>query len=107
MNSNTNTSVTMNTNKGMNMASNPLVRRIGIAVGGGAIIAMIGLSAACSTSSDEPEEPTTTTTTTTTTTEPSLNPTEKAPDPNNPGVFTPPVKAPQPTVDRDRDNYGH
>lgn len=87
------------------MASNRLGRRIGAAVGGGAIIAMIGFTAACSTDSDKPEE-TTTTTTTTTTTPPPLSPTEKAPNPNGPGIFTPPVVAPQPTVDGGRDRYG-
>jgi hypothetical protein len=86
------------------MASNRLGRRIGAVVGGGAVIAMIGFTAACSTESDAPEE-STTTTTTTTTTPPPLSPTEKAPNPDG-GVFTPPVVAPQPTVDGDRDRYG-
>lgn len=88
------------------MASTRLGRRISAVIGGGAIIAMIGFTAACSTESESPEESTTTTTTTTTTT-PSVNPTEKAPNPNNPDIFTPPVKAPQPTLDTDRDDYGH
>ena len=70
------------------------------AVGGGAVIAMIGFTASCSSDSDTPEEPTTTTTTT----PPPLTPTEKAVDPD--GIFTPPVKAPQPTVNQDRDDYG-
>lgn len=79
------------------MASNRLARRrIAAAVGGAAIFAMIGFTAACSTDSDEkaPE----TSTTTTTTTEPSLTPTEKSINPGG-GVFTPPVTAPQQTFD--------
>ncbi|WP_197382776.1 hypothetical protein [Mycolicibacterium mengxianglii] len=81
------------------MASDRLVRRIMAAVGGGAVIAMIGFTASCSSDSDTPEE-----STTTTTTPPPLTPTEKAVDPD--GIFTPPVKAPQPTVNQDRDDYG-
>ena len=77
------------------MASNRLDRRrISAAVGGGAIIAMIGFTAACSSDSDKPEE---SPTTTTTTTEVSLTPTEKSLNPGG-GVFTPPVTAPQQTV---------
>ncbi|MDZ7885594.1 MAG: hypothetical protein U5N53_23075 [Mycobacterium sp.] len=76
------------------MASNRLARRrISAAVGGAAIIAMIGFTAACSSDSDTPEE-----STTTTTTEPSVTPTEKSLNPGG-GVFTPPVTAPQPTFD--------
>lgn len=86
------------------MASTRLVRRVSAAVGGAAILAMIGFTASCSTESEAPEE--SPTTTTTTTTEPSLSPTEKAPDPNAPGLFTPPVKAPQPTLDPNRERYG-
>ncbi|MCV7045091.1 hypothetical protein H7J08_10460 [Mycobacterium frederiksbergense] len=77
------------------MATNRLARRrISAAVGGAAIIAMIGFTAACSSDSDTPEE----STTTTTTTEPSVTPTEKSLNPGG-GVFTPPVTAPQPTFD--------
>ena len=77
------------------MASNRLARRrISAAVGGAAIIAMIGFTAACGSDSDTPEE----SPTTTTTTEPSLTPTEKSLNPGG-GVFTPPVTAPQPTFD--------
>ena len=77
------------------MASNRLARRrISAAVGGAAIIAMIGFTAACSSDSDTPEE----SPTTTTTTEVSLTPTEKSLNPGG-GVFTPPVTAPQPTFD--------
>lgn len=86
------------------MASDRL-RRIAAVVGGGAVIAMIGFTAGCSTESETPEETTTTTTTTTTTPPPPLSPTEKAPTPDGPGIFTPPVKAPQPTVNQD-DRYG-
>ncbi|GAA2542949.1 hypothetical protein [Mycolicibacterium diernhoferi] len=71
-----------------------LSRRISAAVGGAAILAMIGFTAACSSDSDKPEE----SPTTTTTTEPSLTPTEKSINPGG-GVFTPPVTAPQQTFD--------
>ena len=56
----------------------PFNRRLSVAIGGGAILAMIGFTAACSSESDAPEESTTTTTTTTTTTsaEPTVSPTE-------------------------------
>jgi hypothetical protein len=77
------------------MASNRLGRRISAAVGGVAILAMIGFTAACSSESEEAPE---TTTTTTTTTEASLTPTEKKPNSTGTNVFTPPVLAPQPTV---------
>jgi hypothetical protein len=87
------------------MASNRLGHRISLAIGGGAFIVMIGFTASCSSDSDTPEESSTTTTTTTT---PSpLSPTEKAPNPNAPDdPFTPPVKAPQPTV-KHPDGDGH
>jgi hypothetical protein len=84
-------------NTDLDRPSTRLGHRFSAAVGGGAIIVMIGLTAACSSESDAPEE-STTTPTTTTTTEATVNPTEKAPDPNSTGVFTPPVKAPQPTL---------
>jgi hypothetical protein len=81
------------------MATNRLARRrISAAVGGAAIIAMIGFTAACSSDSDEPEE----SPTTTTTTEVSLTPTEKSLNPGG-GVFTPPVTAPQQTVEGPND----
>lgn len=81
------------------MALNRLARRrISAAVGGAAIIAMIGFTAACSSDSDKPEE----SPTTTTTTEPSLTPTEKSINPGG-GVFTPPVTAPQQTVEGPND----
>ena len=88
----------------------PFNRRLSVAIGGGAILAMIGFTAACSSESEAPEEsPTTTTTTTTTTTSaaPTVSPTENLPNPNVSGVFTPPVGAPQPTLDTDRDDYGY
>ena len=81
------------------------LRRIAAGVGLGAAIAMIGVTAGCSTDSGTPEESSTTTTTTTTTTPP-LSPTEKAPDPDGPNIFTPPVQAPQQTVNPGRDDYG-
>lgn len=81
------------------------LRRIAAGVGLGAAIAMVGITAGCSTDSGTPEESSTTTTTTTTTTTPPLSPTEKAPKPDGPDIFTPPVTAPQPTVNQN-DRYG-
>ena len=81
------------------MASNRLGRRISAAVGGAAILAMIGFTAACSSESDKAPE---TSTTTTTTTAPSLTPTEKRPAPGT-NVFTPPVVAPEATLAPNRD----
>jgi hypothetical protein len=82
------------------MTTNRLSRRISAAVGGAAILAMIGFTAACSTESEQaPETPTTTTTTT----EASLTPTEKrAPDGGD--IFTPPVTAPQQTYNPENRN---
>ncbi|MGU3502375.1 hypothetical protein [Mycobacterium sp. C31M] len=76
------------------MASTLLRRKVSAAIGGAAILAMIGFTAACSSDSEEPAPETSTTTTT----EPSLSPTEKSINPGG-GVFTPPVTAPQPTFD--------
>ncbi|WP_304116887.1 hypothetical protein [Mycolicibacterium bacteremicum] len=76
------------------MAQTLLRRKVSAAIGGAAILAMIGFTAACSSDSDKPAEETTTTTTT----EPSVAPTEKSINPGG-GVFTPPVTAPQPTFD--------
>lgn len=84
------------------MASDRVFRRIAVVVGGGAVIAMIGFAAGCSSDSGTPEESDTTTTTTTTTTPPPLSPTEKAPKPDGTGLFTPPVVAPQQTYNPDR-----
>lgn len=81
-------------------------RRVAAFVGGGAVIAMIGFTAGCASDSETPEETTPTTTTTTTTTPPPVAPTEKAPDPDGPNIFTPPVQAPQQTVNPGRDDYG-
>ena len=80
-------------------------RRVAAFVGGGAVIAMIGFTAGCASDSESPGE-TTPTTTTTTTTPPPVSPTEKAPDPDGPNIFTPPVQAPQNTVNPGRDDYG-
>ncbi|MBJ7387698.1 MAG: hypothetical protein JHC55_24765 [Mycolicibacterium sp.] len=75
------------------MKSNRLARRIAAAVGGTAIVAMVGLTAACGT--DEEESPETTTTTTTTeTSAPSVSPTEKSINPTGGNLFTPSIKAP-------------
>lgn len=70
--------------------SNRLTRRIAAAVGGTAIIAMIGLTAACGT--EEKKEPETTTPTSTSA--PSVTPTEKSINPTGGNLFTPTVKAP-------------
>lgn len=74
------------------MMSNRLARRVAAAVGGTAIVAMIGLTAACGSS--EEKAPETSTTTTTTTTAPPVSPTEKSINPTGGNLFTPPVKAP-------------
>jgi hypothetical protein len=70
------------------MRSNRLVRRVAAAVGGTAIVAMIGLTAACGGGQKAPES------TTPTTTSPSVAPTEKSINPTGGNLFTPPVKAP-------------
>jgi hypothetical protein len=69
------------------MRSNRLVRRVAAAVGGTAIVAMIGLTAACGGGEKAPES-------TTPTTSPSVSPTEKSINPTGGNLFTPPVKAP-------------
>lgn len=79
------------------MASNRLGRRLSVVVGGGAVIAMVGLTAACGSESSAPEESSTTTTTT-----PALTPTEKKVSPDATDGLTPPVKAPQATVQKPR-----
>lgn len=71
------------------MRSNRLARRIAAYAGGAAIVAMVGLTAACGGSEKAPE-----TSTTTTTTAPSASPTEKSLNPTGGNLFTPPVKAP-------------
>lgn len=79
------------------MASNRLGRRLSVVVGGGVVIAMVGLTAACGSESSAPEESSTTTTTT-----PALTPTEKKVSPDATDGLTPPVKAPQATVQKPR-----
>jgi hypothetical protein len=71
------------------MRSNRLARRVAAYAGGAAIIAMVGLTAACGGSEKAPETSTTTTTTT-----PSATPTEKSINPTGGNLFTPPVTAP-------------
>lgn len=67
-----------------------MARRIAAAVGGTAIVAMVGLTAACGTDEEQAPE----TSTTTSTTAPSVSPTEKSINPTGGNLFTPPVKAP-------------
>ena len=71
-------------------------RRIPAIAGAAAIIALVGLSAACAKEEEKAPETSTTTTTTTTTTTPPPEPTEKAPrlDPNGPNPFSTSVIAP-------------
>ena len=71
-------------------------RRIPAFAGAAAIIALVGLSAACAKEEEKAPETSTTTTTTTTTTTPPPEPTEKAPriDPGGPNPFSPSVIAP-------------
>ena len=70
-----------------------LTRRVSAAIGGAAILAMIGFTAACG--SEEKKAPeTSTTTTTTSTTAPSVEPTEKSISPSGGNKFTPTIKAP-------------
>jgi hypothetical protein len=77
------------------LMSNRLARRIAAGVGGTAIVAMIGLTAACGSSEKAPETSTTTTTTTSeTTSAPAVSPTEKSINPTGGNLFTPSVKAP-------------
>ena len=83
------------------MNSRRFGQRIGVFAGGAAIIAMIGLTAACGGGGESPSSTTTTTTaTTTTTTEaPAPSPTEKSIDPTGGNLFTPPVTAtPAPNI---------
>ncbi|MUL48190.1 hypothetical protein FZI85_14280 [Mycobacterium sp. CBMA293] len=84
------------------MRSPRLVHRITAAVGGTALIAMVGLTAGCGEEKKAPETPSSTTTTTTTTTPSStapVAPTEKSIDPNGGNLFTPQVTAnPAPTA---------
>ena len=75
------------------MRSNRLARRIAAAVGGTAIVAMVGLTAACGGGEKAPETSTTTTTTTPSSSA-TVSPTEKSINPTGGNLFTPPVKAP-------------
>lgn len=70
------------------MKSNRLGRRIAAVVGGGAIIAMIGLTAACGTEEEKAPETTTPSSTS------EVTPTEKSINPTGGNLFTPTVKAP-------------
>jgi hypothetical protein len=77
------------------MRSHRLARRVAAYAGGAAIVAMVGLTAACGGSSEKaPETSTTSTTTSTSTTAPAVTPTEKSINPTGGNLFTPPVKAP-------------
>ena len=83
------------------MRSGRLARRLPVIAGGVAIIATVGLTAACGREAEE-APPTTTTTTTTTTTAttpppppaPPVAPTEKTINPTGGNLFTPPIIAP-------------
>ena len=71
------------------MKSNRLGRRVAAVVGGGAIIAMIGLTAACGTEEEKAPETSTTPSSTS-----EVTPTEKSINPTGGNLFTPSVKAP-------------
>ena len=75
------------------MRSNRLARRVAAYAGGAAIVAMVGLTAACGGGSQKAPE-TSTTTTTAPSSAPSVTPTEKSINPTGGNLFTPPVKAP-------------
>lgn len=64
-------------------------RRIAAVIGGGAIIAMVGLTSACGT--EEKKAPETSTTPSSTS---EVTPTEKSINPTGGNLFTPTVKAP-------------
>ena len=78
------------------MRSHRLARRVAAYAGGAAIVAMVGLTAACGGSSEKAPETSTTTTTTapSSSSAPSVTPTEKSINPTGGNLFTPPVKAP-------------
>jgi hypothetical protein len=76
------------------MRSNRLARRVAAYAGGTAIVAMVGLTAACGGSSEKAPETSTTTTTSPSSSAPSVTPTEKSINPTGGNLFTPPVKAP-------------
>ncbi|MGB8403112.1 MAG: hypothetical protein WCE30_03435 [Mycobacterium sp.] len=84
------------------MRSERLVRRLTIAAGGTAIIAMVGFTAACGNNGEKAPETSTTPTTSTTTTSsstaapaPAVTPSEKSLDPNGGSLFTPNITASQ------------
>jgi hypothetical protein len=81
--------------------TNPLARRLAAVAGGAAIVAMVGLTAACGGGNKAPETSTTTPTTT------SVSPTEKSINPTGGNVFTPTVKAPPPVNPVPGDHNGH
>jgi hypothetical protein len=74
------------------MKSRLLARRLAAVAGGTAIVAMVGLTAACGGGTKAPE-----TSTTTPTTSVSVTPTEKSINPTGGNLFTPTVKAPPPS----------
>jgi hypothetical protein len=76
------------------MRSHRLARRVAAYAGGAAVVAMIGLTAACGSSDEAPETTTPTTTTAPSSSAPSVTPTEKSINPTGGNLFTPPVKAP-------------
>jgi hypothetical protein len=76
------------------MRSHRLARRVAAYAGGAAVVAMVGLTAACGGSSDKAPETTPTTTTAPSSSAPSVTPTEKSINPTGGNLFTPPVKAP-------------
>jgi hypothetical protein len=77
------------------MRSHRLARRVAAYAGGAAVVAMVGLTAACGSSSDKaPETTTPSTTTAPSSSAPSVTPTEKSINPTGGNLFTPPVKAP-------------
>lgn len=85
-----------------------LPRRVLAGVGVTAVLAMVAVTAGCTTEEEEAPE---TTTTTTTTTPPPATPTEKAPriNPDDPNPFSPTVNAPPaegPTPGRHRGPRG-
>ncbi|HEY6573470.1 MAG TPA: hypothetical protein VI029_00770 [Mycobacterium sp.] len=86
------------------MRSHRLARRIAAAVGGTAIVAMVGLTAACGGGAEKAPETSTTTTTTTPSSTAPLSPTEKSINPTGGNLFTPPVKAPPPMTAVPGDN---
>ena len=78
------------------MRSHRMARRVAAYAGGAAVVAMVGLTAACGGGSDKAPETTTPSTTTapSSSSAPSVTPTEKSINPTGGNLFTPPVKAP-------------